>query len=254
MKGLLSVAGARIAYLLHDSVAFGPSIDAGLAAKGIMPGTPTYNQLFLLTQAVVDPADPATMTTPLPNFQSADLLPSRLSGRILVQEATSTLFDAAGKPLNGDLVIPNSSTRYFGNALGGRGVLGTPAALAVAPNFDQLSYLSGRVPQQFMFTVSGGAIVPKTAPAAGSATATAPREGYFQFDQPDVTHGFLIDAASSPISVQLAQRQMVYFVLTGLVVDPTVTSAELPKAALGLGTGMTWQVKAPRAMRVFGTP
>lgn len=252
MKGFFSVPGSRIYYLLHDSVAFGPSIDAGLAAKGIMPGTPIYNQLFLLSQSVVDPADPATMTTPLPNFQSLDPLPSRLSGRILVQEATSTLFDPAGKPLNGDLVIPNSSTRYFGNALGGRGVLGTPAALAVAPNFDQLSYLSGRIPQQFMSTVSGGAVVPKTAPAAGSAAATSPREGYFQFDQPDVTHGFLINAANSPISVQLAQRQMVYFVLTGLAVDPTVTSAELPKVALGFGAGMSWPVTAPRAMRVFG--
>jgi fermentation-respiration switch protein FrsA (DUF1100 family) len=161
MKGFLSVPGGRVGYLLRDSVDFGPGINAGLAAQGIAVNTPAYNQFFLLTQSVFDPVDPATMTTPLPNLQNTDLLPSRLSGRIAVQEATSTSFDSSGKPLNGDLVIPNSSTRYFGNALGGRGVLGTAAALTVAPGFDQLSYLSGRIPSLFMFTLSGGAAVPK---------------------------------------------------------------------------------------------
>ena len=254
MKGLLSVPGGRVAYLLRDSAAFSPSLNAGLAANGILAGTPTYHQFLLLTQSVIDPVDPATMTTPLPNTQSAGLLASRLSGRILVQEATSTSFAPLGIPLNGDLVIPNSSTRYFGNALGGRGVLGTPAALAVAPGFNQLSYLSGRLPAPFMMTLSGATLVPKTAAAAGSATAAGPREGYFQFDQPDVSHGFLIDAAASPVSLQLAQRQMVYFVSTGLVVDPTVTSAALPKVAVGAGAGSKYEIKAPRAMKVFSQP
>jgi hypothetical protein len=252
MKGLLSVPGGRLAYLIRDSKRFGPSLNAGLAAKGIVAGTPTYHQFFLLTQTVLDPADPATMTTPLPNLQTADLLPSRLSGRIAVQEVTSSLFDAAGVALNGDLVIPNANTRYFGNALGGRGVLGAPSALAVAPGFDQLSYASGRVPSLFMFTLSGSLLAPKTATAASDAAAAGPREGYFQFDQPDVTHGFLIDAVSSPVSVQLAQRQMVYFVLTGLVVDPSVSSAALPKMALGSGAGMKWEITPPRIMRIFG--
>lgn len=249
MKGLLSVPGGRIAYLLRDSAAFGPSLNAGLAGKGIAVGTPAYNQFLLLTQSVIDPADPATMTTPLPNIQSADLLASRLSGRIAVQEATSTSFNAAGQPQNGDLVIPNSSTRYFGNALGGRGVLGTPAALAVAPGFNQLSYASGRIPSLFMFAA---ALAPKTLSAASSAAAAGPREGCFQFDQPDVSHGFLIDPATSPASIQLAQRQMVYFVLTGLVVDPTITSAALPKIAIVAAGGRKWELKPPAAMRIFG--
>ena len=254
MKGLLNVPGGRIAYLLRDSVSFGPSIDAGLATKGIVKDTPTYLEFFLLTQSIVDPADPATMTTPLPNLQSLDLLPSRLSGRIAVQEATSTRFDANGVPGNGDLVIPNANTRYFGNALGGRGVLGTPAVLAVAPGFDQLSYADGRVPSSFMLTLTGGIIAPKTAAAASSAAATGPTEGYFQFDQPDVTHAFLIDQASSPTSIQLAQRQMVYYLSAGLVVDPTVTSAALPKLLRQGASGVSWQVTAPPAMRIFGNP
>jgi hypothetical protein len=254
MKGLLNVPGGRVAYLLRDSVSFGPSINAGLATKGIVKDTPTYVQFFLLTQSVIDPADPATMTTPLPNLQSLDLLPSRLSGRIAVQEATSTHFDANGVPGNGDLVIPNVNTRYFGNALGGRGVLGTPAALAVAPGFAQLSYADGRLPSSFMLTLTGGIVAPKTVPAASSLAATGPTEGYFQFDQPDVTHGFLIDQAHSPTSIQLAQRQMVYYLSSGLVVDPTVSSAALPKL-LHQGAGsVSGQVTAPPVMRIFGYP
>ena len=254
MKGLLNVAGGRVAYLLRDSASFGPSVDAGLAAKGIVKGTPAYIQFFLLTQSAFDPVDPATMTTPLPNLQSADLLPSRLSGRILIQEATSTGFDANGAPLNGDLVIPNSSTRYFGNALGGRGVLGTPAALAVAPGFDQLSYLSGHLPSLFMFTQADTGPAPKVAPAASLTATTGPGEGYFQFDQAKISHGFLIDAATSLADLQLAQQQMASYLLVGIVVDPTPPTA-LPAKTLSVSTpGIRWQVTPPAVMQIFGNP
>ncbi|QXE90724.1 hypothetical protein KP001_20410 [Geomonas subterranea] len=254
MKGLLSVPGARIAYLLRDSVDFGPSINAGLARAGITSGTPTYEKFFQLTQSVFDPVDPATMTTPLPDLRTGSVLPARLSGRVLIQEATSTTFDANGRPTNGDLVIPNWSTRYLGNALGGRGVLGTPEALAVAPGFDQLSCLSGRVPAPFMMTVSGGAVVPKVAPAAGDAAAAGPREGYFQFDQPDVSHGFLIDPVTSPQSFLLGQRQMAYFVRTGLVIDPAVVSASLPKVRRALPSLPPYRVIPAPASRLFASP
>lgn len=245
MKGLLSVPGARLAYLMKDSPAFGASINQGLAQKGIVAGTPTYQQFFLLTQSVIDPADPASVTTPL-----AAGLPSRLSGRLLVQEATSTSFSSAAVPTNGDQVILNDYTRYFGNALGGRGALGS-AAFDIAPGFSQLSYADGRTPAQFMYTTTAGALAPKTVPAATSAGASSPTEGYFQFDQADVTHGFLIDLAHSPTSLPLAQRQMVYLLNTGLVIDPTVVSASLPKAALG-AAGLSYQVQVPRSMRILG--
>lgn len=254
MKGLLSVPGARVAYLLRDSVDFGPSIDAGLAAAGIAPGTPLYNQFFQLTQSVFDPVDPATMTTPLPDLRTGSALPSRLSGRVLIQEATSTAFDASGRPTNGDKVIPNWSTRYLGIALGGRGAFTTPEAFDVAPGFDQLSYLSGRVPVPFMMTVSGGQLVPKIAPAAGDAAAAGPRQGYFQFDQPDVSHGFLIDPVTSPVSFLLGQRQMVYFVRNGIVVDPTVTSASLPKVAVPPAAVPPYRAVPPKAHRIFAAP
>jgi len=240
MKGFLSVPGGRLAYLLMDSPAFSPSINAGLAAKGISAGTPTYNNFFQVTQCVVDSVDPATMTNPL-----ASGLPSRLSGRIAIQEATG-----------GDMVIPNANTRYFGNALGGRGVLGATGA-AVAPGFKQLGYngsASPRIPATFMYSLDAatGAPTPKVDFAAALATATAPTEGYFQFDQAGVSHGFLLDPTNSPVATGLAQRQMVYFLKLGIVVDPTVSGAALPKTTTKAIPGLAGEILLPPVLKIFG--
>ena len=237
-KGFLSVPGARITYLLMESPAFGPSINAGLAVKGIIAGTPTYNQFFLVTQSIVDPVDPATMTTPL-----AAGLPSRLSGRIAIQEATG-----------GDQVIPNANTRYFGNALGGREVLGAAGA-AVAPGFRQLGYNNGsgspRIPAVFMYTLdSAGAPTPKVGFAAVSAAATTPNEGYFQFDQPGVSHAFLLDPTASATATALAQKQMIYFLSNGIVVDPLATG--LPKTAGRSVPGLAGEILLPPVLKIFG--
>lgn len=227
MKGLLSVPGGRLAYLLMDSPAFSPSINAGLAAKGITAGTPTYNNFFQVTQSIVDTVDPATMTSPL-----ASGLPSRLSGRIAIQEATG-----------GDMVIPNANTRYFGSALGGRGVLGAAGA-AVAPGFKQLGYSgSTSAPVTFMSPF---------AVAATSATDTAPTEGYFQFNQTGVSHGFLLDPTASPTATGLAQRQMVYFLKLGIVVDPTVSGTALPKTAARIVPGLAGEILLPPVLEIFG--
>lgn len=227
MKGFLSVPGGRLAYLLMDSPAFSTSINAGLAAKGIATGTPTYNQFFQVTQSIVDTVDPATMTTPL-----ASGLPSRLSGRIVIQEATG-----------GDLVIPNANTRYLGSALGGRGVLGAAGA-AVAPGFKQLGYngtTSAPVPFMTPFAV-----------AATSTADTAPTEGYFQFNQTGVSHGFLLDPTGSAVATGLAQRQMVYFLTLGIVVDPTVTGAALPKTAARMVPGLAGEILLPPVLNILG--
>lgn len=228
MKGLLSVPGGRIAYLLMDSPAFSPSINTGLAAKGVVAGTPTYHQFFQVTQSVFDSVDPATMTTPL-----ASGLPSRLSGRIVIQEATG-----------GDVVIPNANTRYLGSALGGRGVLGAAGA-AVAPGFKQLGYNgSTSAPAPFMTPF---------AVAATSAVDTTPTEGYFQFNQTGVSHGFLLDpTAGSAAATGLAQRQMVYFLTLGIVVDPTVLGAALPKTTAKLVPGLAGEILLPPVLKIFG--
>jgi hypothetical protein len=226
MKGFLSVPGARLAYLMRDSAAFSPSVNAGLAAKGIAVGTPTYNQFFQVTQTIVDTVDPATMTNPL-----APGLPSRLSGRLVMQEAV------------GDLVIPNANTRYFGSALGGRGVLGA-AGSAVAPGFKQLGYsgtTSAPVPFMAPFAV-----------AATAATDTGPTEGYFQFNQAGVSHGFLLDPTASLAATGLAQRQMVYFLTLGIVVDPSVSGAALPKVTARMVPGLAGEILLPPVLKIFG--
>jgi hypothetical protein len=239
MKGYLSVPGGRLAYLIQNSPAFGPSVDAGLAAVGIAKNTPTYHQFFQVTQSVVDPADPATMTTPL-----GAGLPSRLSNRVAIQEAV------------GDTVIGNPYTRYLGNALGGREVLGAAGA-AVAPGFKQLAYTAGGtpphaagVPAQFMYTIAGGALAPKVANAAVTGADTTPTEGYFQFDQTGINHSSLLDPTASLANTGLLQKQMRYFLgITGvaLVVDPTQGGAALPLAPLSFP-----DVQVPEKFLILG--
>jgi len=237
MKGFLSVPGGRLAYLLQNSPAFSTSINAGLAAVGIAAGTPTYNNFMQVTQSIVDPVDPASMTSPL-----ASGLPSRLSGRIAVQEAV------------GDLVIPNENTRYFGSALGGRGILNSAAALAVAPGFSQLKYLDSTLPASFMLTRTGGVVdgapIAKVdfARALGVAGAT-PAEGYFQFNQTGIGHGFLIDN-STPANTALAQTQMVAFLLKGVVIDPT-TAGPLAKA-VSVAPSIAQEILLPPVVKILG--
>ena len=207
MRGVLNVPGGRLAYLLLDSANYGPAAVAGLASAGIVAGTPTFNNFWQATQSVIDPVDPATMTTPL-----AAGLPSRLSGRIAIQEAV------------GDKSVPNQNTRYLGNALGGRELLGSAGA-AVAPGFKQLGYNGGtapRIPATFLYTLTAGAPSPKVDFAASSATAVAPAEGYFQFDQTGLSHEFLLDPTGSAMATKYAQDQMLYFLNKGIVADPSV--------------------------------
>jgi hypothetical protein len=238
MKGFLSVPGGRLAYIFKDSPTLSPSVNAGLAASGIIGGTATYNQFFLVTQSVIDPADPASVTTPL-----ATGLPSRLSGRIAIQEAV------------GDQVIPNDSTRFLGNALGGREVLGS-AASAVAPGFKQLGYrgaASPRTPSSFMFTLNAGAVTPKVdfAAAQSNLSATTPAEGYFQFDQTGVNHGFLIDPRASATNTGYAQSQMVNYLLRGVVVDPTPTGVTKAVAASPV-PAVANDIRLPRVLKILG--
>jgi hypothetical protein len=236
MKGFLSVPAGRLMYLLINSPTYGPPAIAGLAGVGIVKDTPTFHNFFLVSQSILDPVDPATMTTPLGTG-----LPSRLSGRIAIQEAV------------GDQSIPNDNTRYLGNALGGRAVLGAAGA-AVAPGFNQLGYIgssSPRIPATFMYMLnSSGVPTPKVDFAASSAAATTPTEGYFQFDQTGVSHRFLIDPTGSATATDYAQKQMVYFLKQGIVVDPTASA--LPKTVGRMVPGLAGEVLLPPVMKVFG--
>lgn len=58
VSAYLNVPGGGLPQLLRDSQAFGPSINAGLAAKGLQPNTTLYEQFFRDAQTAVDAGDP----------------------------------------------------------------------------------------------------------------------------------------------------------------------------------------------------
>jgi hypothetical protein len=82
---VLSVPGGGIARLLDGSPTFGPRIRAGLEAAGVFAGTPEFAQFMVVTQTVIDAADPL-------NFGAI----TSATNNILFHEVL------------GDLVIPNS--------------------------------------------------------------------------------------------------------------------------------------------------
>ncbi len=57
-SAVLSTPGGGIAQLLVGSPTFGPRIVNGLAANGVQQGTNDFNQFILITQTVIDAADP----------------------------------------------------------------------------------------------------------------------------------------------------------------------------------------------------
>jgi len=57
-RSFLSVPGGSIARFAEASASFGPVIRAGLASKGVYPGTADYESFFLVWQTVLDSADP----------------------------------------------------------------------------------------------------------------------------------------------------------------------------------------------------
>jgi predicted esterase len=207
MRGFLSVPGGRIPYLLQNSPTFSPVINGGLAAAGVPTGSPAYNQFFVLAQNLIDPVDPATMTTPI-----SSVAPSRLSGRMLVQEAI------------GDTVIPNEATMYYMNALAGRAAVGTE----IAANFTHV-FKSAQTSATVPFIFGPGFVGNKAGVAAAISTSTSPTEGVFQFGSAatPATHGMLLDASAN---TPAAQRQLATWLATGLVTDGADTGNGFPIA------------------------
>jgi hypothetical protein len=212
MKGFLSVPGARLGFVLHDSPAFQSAVNAGLAANGVPTGSPAYNQFFVVAQSIADSADPATMMTPLPGASS-----SRLAGRVAAQEAV------------GDLVIPNAEGNYWANALGGRAPqLGGD----VSGGFTQiLNDGQASVAVPFMFGASYTTIKAAVA-AATPPTGTTPSQGVFQFGTiaAPAAHGLLLQDTTTPVNVVRAQAQLAYWLATGAIADGHTLSGQLAPA------------------------
>ena len=215
MKGLLSVPGSRLAFILKDSPAFAATINAGLAAAGVPTNSNAFYQFFALAQAVADPIDPATMGTPLPGSAT-----SRLAGRLLIQEAV------------GDTVIPNANGQYFVNALAGRqGQLGVDVSTA----FTQV-LRSGQTAAAVPYVYGTTLAAFKTPVAAATAAGTSnPTQGVMQYGTTAAPagHGLLLSDTVTPANVAAAQRQMAIWALLGVVADGGAATNGYPVAPKG---------------------
>lgn len=206
LKGLLSVPGGRVAFILKDSPAFAATVNAGLAAAGVPTGSSAYYQFFALAQAVLDPIDPASLATPLPGAPT-----SRFTNRLLVQEAI------------GDLVIPNSNGQYFVNALAGRqGQVGAD----VSGGFTQVNRSGQSAPAvPYVYGANFATIKAAVAPATASGTGN-PVQGVMQYGTPaaPADHGLLLRDTATPANVAAAQRQMAIWIAAGTVADGAATN------------------------------
>ena len=161
-----SVPGGGVAELLQNSATFGPRINAGLQAQGLLPGTTLYAQFFRDAQAIVDAGD------------SLNYVAATAAARTIYM---SQVVGTNPPPPNPDQVIPNSATARLIAAITGAGipfprvVPGAPAAEGYV-NFiagDHGSLLSPAASaaatvemqtEAATFTVTGNPLVPGTPP------------------------------------------------------------------------------------------
>jgi hypothetical protein len=102
-----SVPGGGLAELLRDSVQFGPRINAGLQAQGLLPNTSLYNQFMRDVQAIIDAGD------------SLNYVVSTANQRAIY---FSQVVGLNPPPPNPDQVIPNSATQRLITAIQGAGI------------------------------------------------------------------------------------------------------------------------------------
>ena len=100
---VLSVPGGGVAELLRDSPTFGPRINAGLGAQGLVPGTSLYAQYFRDVQNIVDAGDPLNFVTQTAQARSiyfqqmvgnASAVPAVLPDQVIPNSATQRLITA----------------------------------------------------------------------------------------------------------------------------------------------------------------
>jgi pimeloyl-ACP methyl ester carboxylesterase len=97
----LGMPGGVLSDLLLDSFSFGPAIEAGLQANGLVPNTSLYNNFIRDLQSLVDAADTinhgrqAATTVPI-HFIQADgdaTMPNSASNRLAAEMKRSGLVD-----------------------------------------------------------------------------------------------------------------------------------------------------------------
>ena len=123
--GTLANPGGVLSNILTTSPSFAPTVNAGLAAQGVLAGTTLYNQFFRDHQTVIDAGDPvnyvalATAQHPIHLLQVVGATPT---------PAGCSPAMALGCP---DQVVPNSTTQALitASAYGPAGAAGTLARI-----------------------------------------------------------------------------------------------------------------------------
>jgi pimeloyl-ACP methyl ester carboxylesterase len=103
----LAMPGGHIAELLRNSPAFGPIIDAGLAANGLVKGTQSYYDFYSEAQAAVEDGDPANYAVLAAAGHPIHMLE--------VVGGFAGAGDSCDLP---DLVVPNANTDLLASLMG----------------------------------------------------------------------------------------------------------------------------------------
>jgi len=94
VSAYLNVPGGGVAQLLQESQTFGPTINAGLAAKGLQKDTTLYDQFFRDAQTAVDSGDPLNFIATTVAAKPV-LLTQVLNDAVIPNSATQRLISAA---------------------------------------------------------------------------------------------------------------------------------------------------------------
>lgn len=193
----LASPGGVVTRLLENSPSFAPVINAGLAAKGLLPGTTLYAQFFRDTQTVVDSGDPVNFIAQATALHPVHLL--QVVGMTPAPVGCSPV-TPLGCP---DQVVPNSATQDLITAS-----LYAPAGLTAEP----LTH-----------------ITPPAAPGAVFDTNGTPPgfRAFLNFTNGD--HGSIIDFKVAAVTTEM-QTEAISF--TGSPVPPAGLPATTPGTAI----------------------
>ena len=170
-----SVPGGGIAALLRDSPTFGPRVNAGLQASGLVAGTSLYAQYFRDTQAIIDAGDPlnyvaATAAARTIYFQQVvgATTPPPLPDQVIPNSATQRLITAVQASVgaaNFPRVVPGTpraGSGYVNFIAGDHGSLLSPTASLAATTEMQT--------ETVIFTAGAPGPIPPGTIVAGAAT------------------------------------------------------------------------------------
>ena len=125
ITGTLSVGGGGIGDLLRESPSFGPTIEAGLIAAGLTPGTSLYDDYWRNAQTVIDASDPLSYAADAA-ANHAILSQKVLGDTVVPNSATDRLVAAMGLPAANSLGINPGPLGAVTFTQGGHGTLLVP--------------------------------------------------------------------------------------------------------------------------------